>query len=449
MSLASEKRKIQFVASGTQTVFPYDFLILSESDIKVISSDPTTGVETLELLTTDYTLTGIGNSNGGNVIFVVAPTALDRITIKREVPYTQLVDYTPSGNFPAETHEGALDRLTFQTQQLQERVDRAMIAAEATTGSNFVIPDPTLASSLGKFIKVNAAGTGYELAVVVAGDIADVMTDKGDLATHTGAATIRKPVGTDGQVLVADSTDGTGQSWQDGSLAAPAAGLVFKAPVSVATGSRTVYTVPSGKRALIAGPLWHPIGDVTAVHFVPSGDSPALANRVWNLAHDGTAAVVHWIAEPGDFVVANSTGSTTFQIVVVEFTKGGIYDVLTPLLAASITTRRVVYTCPAGKFATMRFRPFYRGIPDGYLGNPSILGGGAVQHNQTVSSATVKYFIDQGSGDKQIVELVSIANQTDQGQINKMLFQAGDKLSVESNQSVNLITIMYEVPDGI
>lgn len=44
------------------------------------------------------------------------------------------------------------------------------------------------------------------------GGLVDPTTTKGDLIVH-GASTTRQPVGTDGQVLTADSTQSTGVQW--------------------------------------------------------------------------------------------------------------------------------------------------------------------------------------------------------------------------------------------
>jgi hypothetical protein len=48
------------------------------------------------------------------------------VSILRVLPLTQTVDYVPYDAFPAQTHEGALDKLTMIDQQLQEQIDRAL-----------------------------------------------------------------------------------------------------------------------------------------------------------------------------------------------------------------------------------------------------------------------------------------------------------------------------------
>jgi hypothetical protein len=78
---------------------------------------------------TGYTVTLNADQNanpGGDVTFSVAPVTDAVITLLREVPLDQLVDYNPYDPFPAETHERALDKLTQICQQLDEKVNRAI-----------------------------------------------------------------------------------------------------------------------------------------------------------------------------------------------------------------------------------------------------------------------------------------------------------------------------------
>jgi hypothetical protein len=121
MTISTYENKINYVGDGSTTVFTFVFKVLAENHMKVYLDDVIQG--------TGYTVTLNADQNanpGGDVTFSVAPTTDVVITLLREVPIDQLVDYNPYDPFPAETHERALDKLTQICQQLDERVNRAI-----------------------------------------------------------------------------------------------------------------------------------------------------------------------------------------------------------------------------------------------------------------------------------------------------------------------------------
>ena len=124
MPVSSEIKRADYVGNGSTTAFATQFRFLQNSDIKVILAVTATGVETDQVEITNYTLTGAGLDAGGTVTMLIAPAVGETLTIKRDVPLTQGTDYVENDNFPAESHEDALDKLTMIAQQIQEEVDR-------------------------------------------------------------------------------------------------------------------------------------------------------------------------------------------------------------------------------------------------------------------------------------------------------------------------------------
>lgn len=81
------------------------------------------------------------------------------LAVYLDVPITQNIAPEEGGNFPASTNEFVLDKLTYISQMLYERVARSM---QVSIDTEF---DGTLPSLVpGKAIKINAAGTGLELS---------------------------------------------------------------------------------------------------------------------------------------------------------------------------------------------------------------------------------------------------------------------------------------------
>lgn len=91
--------RVQYTASGGQTVFSYTFPIKANTDLKVYkraaADDPDDSADLLTL-TTDYTVTGANTANGGTVVLVVAATAGDIVTIVGDKPIDRTAIYEQS-----------------------------------------------------------------------------------------------------------------------------------------------------------------------------------------------------------------------------------------------------------------------------------------------------------------------------------------------------------------
>jgi hypothetical protein len=143
MTVSSTTTKNSFGGDGIATAFSYTFKIFDEDDITVVLRNNSTGAETTQSITTNYTVSGVGNAGGGTVTFVTAPPTGNTVVLLRITSLTQLTDYTPNDPFPAESHETALDKLTHITQELSEEVGRSLklsqtneiATAEFTTGA--------------------------------------------------------------------------------------------------------------------------------------------------------------------------------------------------------------------------------------------------------------------------------------------------------------------------
>ncbi|MEC9970775.1 hypothetical protein RCT97_22100 [Escherichia coli] len=118
MTVSTEVDHNEHTGNGVTTSFPYTFRVFKESDlvVQVVDLDENIAVLALD---TDYTVTGAGGYNGGNVILSKALANGYQISISRELPVTQETDLRNQGNFFAEVHEDALDKLTMLIQQVR------------------------------------------------------------------------------------------------------------------------------------------------------------------------------------------------------------------------------------------------------------------------------------------------------------------------------------------
>lgn len=157
MTITTSTARTQYSGNGSTTNFATGFYFTSNSQIKVIRTVIATGVDTTLVNPTDFTVTGAGNPAGGTVACVVAPASGTRLTIFRQDDFTQNVNLTAYENFPAETVEDALDKLTIQTTGLNDAVNRSLqFSPGSTVTSAFTIESPIANRGL----KYNASGTG-------------------------------------------------------------------------------------------------------------------------------------------------------------------------------------------------------------------------------------------------------------------------------------------------
>jgi hypothetical protein len=184
MTVSSTTTKNSYSGNGSTTTFAYGFKIFADADLTVILRS-STGVETVQSLTTHYTVTNAGNASGGNVVFGSAPASGVTVVIRRNMALTQSTDYVANDPFPAATHEDALDRLTFISQQMQEEVDRTIKLSRTNTmtSTEFTVGATDRAS------KVLAFDSSGELSVTQ-----ELGTFKGSDATVTTAAYVERDI---------------------------------------------------------------------------------------------------------------------------------------------------------------------------------------------------------------------------------------------------------------
>lgn len=142
MTVSSDLNRISYSGNGSTTVFPVNYYFLEDTHLQVILITAA-GVETIQTLTTNYTVSGAGNPAGGSVTMLVAPPTGTTIVIQRDVPATQETDYLANDPFPAESHERALDKLTMLAQQNERENGRALkipLSAVPTTSTELPLP---------------------------------------------------------------------------------------------------------------------------------------------------------------------------------------------------------------------------------------------------------------------------------------------------------------------
>jgi hypothetical protein len=177
MTVSSTTSKVSYTGNGLTTAFAVPFYVLAAADLQVILRSGTT--ETVQALTTNYTVSGAGNEAGGTVTMLVAPASGTTLTIRRSIAATQGTDLLPNDRLPAEDLEDGLDKLTMIAQQLGEESDRSIKfpASDAAVSAQL----PAASARASKFLTFDA--NGLPVATVGVDATLDIFTQAGTGAT--------------------------------------------------------------------------------------------------------------------------------------------------------------------------------------------------------------------------------------------------------------------------
>lgn len=131
MQIPNTPPRIQYLADGTQTVFPFPFPVKTAGHLQVLldSAPQNSG----------FTVTGAGQTNGGTVTFTTAPAAGLSVTLYREVPIERMTDFLESGPLSADSLNDELDNLASIAQQLNESQGRML---------KYPVSDPSASTTL-------------------------------------------------------------------------------------------------------------------------------------------------------------------------------------------------------------------------------------------------------------------------------------------------------------
>lgn len=127
--------RTQALGDGTLTTFIYPFAIFKDEDMEVYLDD-TLQVE-------GYSVTGAGNSEGGNVVFDLAPASGVTVTLRRRLDIERLSDFAEGGAFHADVINQELDYLVAVTQQNNDDLLRSVTLHPADADASLQLPSKT------------------------------------------------------------------------------------------------------------------------------------------------------------------------------------------------------------------------------------------------------------------------------------------------------------------
>lgn len=217
--------RIQYVGNGAVKAFAFPFPVFAASNLAVYIGD--------SLQAEGFEVSGVGQSEGGNVAFVEAPAPGVVVTLARRVPMARTTDFQEGGVFRANVINEELDRIVCMAQQLGEDLDRAVKRpATATSDAPLDLPAPVAGRAL-KFAAdgaltvsafdpdaaqaaASAAATAAQSARQATEAARDAALDAASASAQTAAAGVAANVAA--QVTLAQSAAATAQTARDVTL---------------------------------------------------------------------------------------------------------------------------------------------------------------------------------------------------------------------------------------
>lgn len=118
MATPTQPTLFEYVANGITTTFAYQCYLIEDEDLTV-SLDEVPQI-------TGYTITGIGNVNGGSVVFAVAPANGVKVTIERIPVLARETNYAELGDLRSLTLNNDIDRVWMAIQRAFGIFNRAL-----------------------------------------------------------------------------------------------------------------------------------------------------------------------------------------------------------------------------------------------------------------------------------------------------------------------------------
>ncbi|MEI6559987.1 MAG: glycosyl hydrolase family 28-related protein [Rhodospirillaceae bacterium] len=228
--------RVQYLADGRQTAFPFPFPIFASEDLVVHLG--------AALRQTGFTVSGSGVTAGGTVSFATAPPGGTPVTLTRRIPIERVSDFQESGPLSALALNTELDVLTACLQQVA--ADQGAMLHYADTDLPAASELPGRAARAGQLLGFDGGGAPTVMAPV------DTQALSSYLAAGAGAVT--RAIGDKlGDCVSARDFGAAGDGVTDDTLAIQAA-LTSHAAVYLPPGSyRITSTLTLGFGKTLAG----------------------------------------------------------------------------------------------------------------------------------------------------------------------------------------------------
>jgi len=211
MTISSTTNRNDFVGNGATSTFSYSYKIFLEAELEVRVED-LLGVVTPLTLTTDYTVTGAGETAGGTIVLVDSGQAWltsgflitdYKISIQRTRTLTQATDIRNQGDFFPETHEDEFDKQIMNDQQLDRGIDRSLKLLFTEVPVEAAVTWPSVADRSSNFLAFDASGNPIASSGISSVPVSAFMAGLLDDTTAAAGRTTLGAVGLTGNETIA------------------------------------------------------------------------------------------------------------------------------------------------------------------------------------------------------------------------------------------------------
>lgn len=201
MTVPAIVRRKDYTCDGSNVTFPYTWKVAAASELKVKIRDLSNNEVTL-VYPTDFSITGLNVTDGGNIVTTAAYAAGYHLTILPSLEIKQTASFRNQNSFYPWKHEDALDYLTMLLQQQDEELGRCMKLSDTNTDVAYDMPVAVSGSCWGW----DASGNSVAYPLVASSVVYGGSNVGAALVTHTGLLTTLGTIITGG-----DATKGAGQ----------------------------------------------------------------------------------------------------------------------------------------------------------------------------------------------------------------------------------------------
>jgi len=218
--------------------------------------------------------------------------------------------------------------------------------------------------------------------------------------------------------------------------------------VDSATGSRTIYTCPASKKAIVSGIFHHPTATAVDYHRVLNAGSDGLTNLFASGVYNTNLFTWASVLAAGDFIVADSAGSVAIAMSVVEFDDTELTELIDTFKEDVGTSNVILHTAATGKAAIWsRYLNVGNTLRHVIPGIDRIFG-----YNHTGGAINMIVVLNNGGGDVDVASISIPANSLGVSFIPFAVSLAPtNSLRVRSSvaNSLNVSGIIQEIDVGV
>ncbi len=325
MSVPAGTARAIYYGSGSPGPFAFNFKLYATSHLRVVKTD-LSGIETVLVETTDYVVSLAADFGSATVLLVADlegdgdPSTSEQLTLIRNPPISQLIEWPRTDPFPSATHERAADLAVMLIDRLNEKIGRSILLPESATVTGLTLPNPeaelflrwnATADALENMAIADAGGIAVSAYMLTVLDDADAAAARATLGAMSDTQIISLTTQVSGALPIANG--GTGQT---------TAALAFAALKQAATDSAT-GVVELATDAEVRSAASGTAGTVMSASQLESAAAPVTLTDATTIAVDWDTFINGVVTLGGNRTLGNPTNGQPGTWRRIQFNQDG------------------------------------------------------------------------------------------------------------------------------